>query len=211
MSRYVELHCHSSFSFLDGASSPLDLAARAAELGYPALALTDHDGLWGSMEFAVACRGAGIRPITGAELTVAINGRPFHLTLLVEDQSGYANLCRLLTEAHSRTRDGRDRRATQPMVPVEALAGRSDGLICLSGCAGRGPLASAWRDGDLARAEGLARCLAGWFGPENFRIELQRPYWRHDRARNGARSRFCGPGARGETGPGPLPPTRLRA
>ena len=68
--RYVELHCHSAFSFLDGASTPTELAAAAAELGYPALALTDHDGVWGSMEFAHACRALGVRPITGAELTV---------------------------------------------------------------------------------------------------------------------------------------------
>jgi len=184
MSRYVELHCHSSFSFLDGASSPLDLATRAAELGYPALALTDHDGVWGSMEFAVACRGTGIKPITGTELTVSLNGRLFHLTLLVENQTGYANLCRLLTEAHSHTRDGRERRAGQPSVPVGSLAGRAAGLVCLSGCAGHGPLASAWSDGDLGPAEKLARSLTDWFGRENLRIELQRPYWRHDRARN---------------------------
>jgi error-prone DNA polymerase len=184
MAPYVELHCHSSFSFLDGASSPLELATRAAEIGYPALALTDHDGVWGSMEFAVACKGAGIKPITGAELTVSLNGRFFHLTLLVENQTGYANLCRLLTEAHSHTRDGRERRAGRASVPIEALAGRSDGLVCLSGCAGRGPLVSAWRDGDLVNAQRLARGLTGWFGRESFRIELQRPYWRHDRARN---------------------------
>jgi len=67
---YVELHAHSAFSFLDGASTPLELAAAAASHGYPAFALTDHDGVWGSMEFAHACRGFGIRPITGAELTV---------------------------------------------------------------------------------------------------------------------------------------------
>ncbi|HNH85780.1 MAG TPA: PHP domain-containing protein, partial [Solirubrobacterales bacterium] len=88
MSSYVELHCHSSFSFLDGASSPLELAEKAAELGYPALALTDHDGVWGSMEFAVACKGAGIRAITGTELTVEEGGRLFHLTLLVENETG---------------------------------------------------------------------------------------------------------------------------
>ena len=66
---YVELHAHSAYSFLDGASSPAELAAAAAELGYPAMALTDHDGLWGSMEFAQACRGLGVRAITGAEVT----------------------------------------------------------------------------------------------------------------------------------------------
>jgi len=67
---YVELHCHSAFSFIDGASTPLELAAVAAELGYPTLALTDHDGLWGSMEFAQSCKDFGVRPITGAEVTV---------------------------------------------------------------------------------------------------------------------------------------------
>ena len=118
---YVELHCHSSFSFLDGASSPLELATRAAELGYPALALTDHDGIWGSMEFAVACKGAGIRAITGAEVAVEDGGRIFHLTLLVESETGYHNLCRLLTAAHARTRDSRDRRATEPRVPLAEI------------------------------------------------------------------------------------------
>ena len=67
---YVELHCHSSYSFLDGASLPEELAARAAELGYPALALTDHDGVYGSLEFAHAAKGLGVRPITGAEVTL---------------------------------------------------------------------------------------------------------------------------------------------
>jgi error-prone DNA polymerase len=67
---YVELNAHSAFSFLDGASTPTELAGAAADLGYPALALTDHDGSWGSMEFAHACKGLGVRPITGAELTV---------------------------------------------------------------------------------------------------------------------------------------------
>ena len=112
---YIELHAHSAFSFLDGASSPLELAGAAAALGYPALALTDHDGIWGSMEFAHAAKGLGLRPITGAELTVRLpsqadvdgpktpgaHGRfsahqHVHLTLLVEEERGYRNLCRLL-------------------------------------------------------------------------------------------------------------------
>ena len=181
---YVELHCHSSFSFLDGASSPLELATAAAELGYPALGLVDHDGIWGSMEFAVSCKGAGVRPITGTELTVSAAGRLFHLTLLVEDEAGYRNLCRLLTEAHAHTRDGQGRQAGQPSLPLESLAGFTEGLICLSGCARQGMVASAWAEGDLARGTGFARRLLGFFGPDNFRIELQRPFWRHDRARN---------------------------
>ena len=98
---YVELHCHSAYSFLDGASLPEELAARAAELGYEALALTDHDGVYGSLEFAQAAKDLGVRPITGAEVTLADGA---HVTLLVESSRGYANLCHILTEAHAGTR-----------------------------------------------------------------------------------------------------------
>src|SRR4051812_28080058 len=103
---YVELHAHSAYSFLDGASQPEELAARAADLGYPALALTDHDGVYGSLEFAHAAKGLGVRPITGVEVTLADGGaagaeRGSHVTLLVETSQGYANLCRLLTAAHA--------------------------------------------------------------------------------------------------------------
>src|SRR3989441_13228577 len=97
----VGLPCHSAYSFLDGASQPEELAARAAELGYEALALTDHDGVYGSLEFAHAAKAFGVRPITGAEVTLADGS---HLTLLVETTRGYANLCRLLTAAHADTR-----------------------------------------------------------------------------------------------------------
>src|SRR3954449_4613121 len=98
---YVELHCHSAYSFLDGASHPVELAGAAAELGYPALALTDHDGLHGAMELAQAAGPLGVRPITGAEVTLHDGS---HLTLLCESKEGYSNLCRLLTVAHRHTR-----------------------------------------------------------------------------------------------------------
>jgi error-prone DNA polymerase len=65
-----ELHMHSCYSFLDGASQPEELAARASELGYRALALTDHDGLYGAMAFAIACNAVDVQPITGAEVTL---------------------------------------------------------------------------------------------------------------------------------------------
>ena len=73
MSSYVELHCHSAYSFLDGASEPAELAATAADLGQEALALTDHDNVCGAMEFAHACKGVGVRPILGCELTVEVH------------------------------------------------------------------------------------------------------------------------------------------
>jgi error-prone DNA polymerase len=177
---YIELHAHSAFSFLDGASTPTELAAAAAGLGYPAFALTDHDGVWGSMEFARACDGFGVRAITGSELTVAGS---LHLTLLVEGPVGYGNLCRLLTEAHSHTRDGTGRAAGQPSVSLEQLEARAAGLVCLSGCA-RDGVGGAWERGDPAGGTTLSRRLIAAFGRDRFRIELQRPYWRHDRARN---------------------------
>src|SRR5207253_9759853 len=104
---YAELHCHSAYSFLDGASQPEELAARAAELGYEALALTDHDGVYGSLEFAQAAKHFGVRAITGAEVTLQGGA---HITLLCQNRQGYANLCRILTDSHARTRvPGRER------------------------------------------------------------------------------------------------------
>jgi len=204
---YVELHAHSAFSFLDGASTPLELAAAAAAQGYPAFALTDHDGVWGSMEFAHACRGFGIRPITGAELTVAVGprvlspigpsrqkggsppsspptGETAHLTLLVESEVGYRNLCRLLTAAHAHTRDNAQRTSTQPWATLDQVEEHAEGLVCLSGCARDGAAAGAFERGDTSAGERLARRLLAAFGRDRFRVELQRPYWRRDRARN---------------------------
>ncbi len=188
---YVELHAHSAFSFLDGASTPRELAHAAAELGYPAFALTDHDGIWGSMEFVQACKEieacgeVAIKPITGAEVTVKTGPVGcVHLTLLVEDASGYRNLCRLLTAAHAHTRDNSQRSAGQPSVTIEQVEEHAAGLVCLSGCAGTGMLAAAWERGDAAAGAEAARRLLRAFGRDRFRIELQRPFWRRDRSRN---------------------------
>jgi error-prone DNA polymerase len=191
---YVELHAHSAFSFLDGASTPAELAGAAEELGYQALALTDHDGVWGSMEFVEACKGLGVKAITGAEITVRVSppqvppprlpAEYAHLTLLVESAVGYRNLCRLLTAAHSHTRDNPQRRAGQPWVTLEQVEEHAEGLVCLSGCAGAGMVAAAWERGETAAAAAAARRLFGAFGRDRFRVELQRPYWRRDRSRN---------------------------
>jgi error-prone DNA polymerase len=171
---YVELHCHSAYSFLDGASHPEELVTRAAGLGYPSLALTDHDGVYGSLEFAHAAKHAGIRPITGAEVTIE-GGR--HITLLCESGQGYANLCRILTAAHAGTRrPGReDREPLPPAVALETVAELSEGLVCLSGCA---------RDGLALHDPGGAARLASAFGRERFFVELQRPYERGDTRRH---------------------------
>jgi error-prone DNA polymerase len=169
---YVELHAHSAYSFLDGASLPEELAARAAELGHQALALTDHDGVYGSLEFAHAAKAFGVRPITGAEVTLDEGS---HVTLLVESTRGYANLCRLLTAAHARTRDWNE--LAPPALDRTLLAELNEGLVCLSGCA---------RHGLAVRNPNGAAALAQAFGRERFFVELQRPYERGDEGRNAA-------------------------
>ena len=168
---YVELHAHSAYSFLDGASQPEELAARAAELGYEALALTDHDGVYGSLEFAHAAKAFGVRPITGTELTLEGGA---HVTLLVETPKGYANLCRLLTEAHAGTRPKEGAVPLPPALPLESLLESTDGLVCLSGCARHGL--------GIAHPNDTARIAAAF--ADRFYVELQRPYERGDARRN---------------------------
>src|SRR5437588_6097738 len=170
---FIELHAHSAYSFLDGASQPEELALRAAELGYSGLALTDHDGVYGSLEFARAAKAFGVRPITGAEVTLA-DGT--HVTLLVESAVGYANLCRLLTAAHSGTRvPGKERELLEPALRQKRLEEQNKGLVCLSGCA---------RHGLAVRNPNAAARLVQTFGRDRFFVELQRPYERGDARRN---------------------------
>jgi error-prone DNA polymerase len=168
---YTELHCHSAYSFLDGASLPEELAATALELGHQTLALTDHDGVYGSMEFAHAARGLGLRPIHGAELSLTDSR---HLTLLVATERGWRNLCRLLTLAHAHTRE-RPRDPIPPAISLEAVCAHAEGLVCLTGCAQHG-----------VHNEVDVRALRDAFGPERMRVELQRPFLATDRARNSA-------------------------
>ncbi len=159
----VDLHCHSCFSFLDGASTPRELVEQAVALGYTSLALTDHNGVYGSIEFAHAAQEAGLQAITGAEVTLEDDR---HLTLLAETPQGYANLCRLLTTAH-RTGERRF-----PLLPYAALAEHTAGLIALSGCP-RGEVPHRLARGDRAGAERAALRLREWFGADGFFLEAQ--------------------------------------
>ena len=181
---YAELHAHSAFSFLDGASLPSELAAAAVEQGYEAVALTDHNGVYGSMEFAQTARALGLRALHGAEVDVV--DAPVgpcrrdappparHVTLLVRDARGWSNLCRLLTRAHAHTRAPEGGPIVDsPRVTLADLEEHAEGLVCLSGCA---------RDG--VRDEPTMRRLLAAFGRDAFRVELQRPFQRHDRALN---------------------------
>ena len=97
MNPYVELHCHSNFSFLDGGSHPAELAMRAAELEMPALAITDRGGVYGAVRFLQACRKLGVKPIIGAALEV--DGE--EVVIIARNLRGYSNLCRLLSFAHA--------------------------------------------------------------------------------------------------------------
>jgi error-prone DNA polymerase len=171
VSKYAELHCHSAFSFLDGASLPEELVITALELGYEALALTDHNSVSGSMEFAKSAQALGLRAIHGAELDLD-DGR--HLTLLVQDKNGWSNLCRLITRAHAgtRDRDGGGQLAT-PFITLADVLEHAEGLVCLSGCYSHG-----------IDDEPTLRLLRETFGKQRLRIELQRPYLAGDRARN---------------------------
>ena len=156
---YVELHCHSAFSFLDGASLPDELVAAALERGHTTLALTDHDSVSGSMELAQAAADAGVRAIHGVEIDVTTgeNGTSLsrtdrdagmgaheassdghHLTLLVRDARGWANLCRLLTHAHAHTRVYR---SDQP-VPRREGPRRSRGSATRMSCVVEDPRVS---------------------------------------------------------------------
>jgi error-prone DNA polymerase len=192
---YTELHCHSAFSFLDGASLPAELVATALDRGHVALALTDHNTVSGSMEFAQAASSLGLKALHGAEVDLVDDGTAReqredallreeekaarwsrHVTLLVRNAAGWRNLCRLLTRAHAHTRDGTSRRRVlEPVLTIADLAEHAEGLVCLSGCADHG-----------VHDEPTARALLGVFGRDAFRIELQRPFHRDDRGRNRA-------------------------
>ncbi len=163
MTDYIELHCHSNYSLLDGASHPEELMTRAAELGMSALALTDHDAVYGAVRFVKAAGERGIKPILGAELTLHDGS---HLTLLVRNESGWANLCALITAGRHNAAKGAAR------LPDGLLEQHANGLIALSGCRrGAVPMLLAARRTVEATAQ--AQRLRDLFGAENFYLELQ--------------------------------------
>ncbi len=179
-SPYIELRTRTAFSFLEGATTPEDLADRAAELGYPAIAMGDRDGVYGHPRFYQAAKKAGVKAIVGADLTLEDNSR---LYVLVPDRERYKNLCRMLTASKCRNlrHDGPLGVEGNP-TPVYPAKGESritfddldrfgTGLICLAGGA-RSPISRALIRGDDPRA--LADRLRGIFGGDNFLIDLQR-------------------------------------
>ncbi|MBI4287320.1 MAG: DNA polymerase III subunit alpha [Chloroflexi bacterium] len=189
---YAELHCHSNFSFHDGASSIDELTASARELGYAALALTDHDNLCGAMHFARLARYLDLKAIIGAEVTLRqalrsgvsaslrqgkLLSEDSHFTLLARNRKGYSNLCRLLSYAHvsSERRD--------PQLDTDLLPARADGLVLLTGCR-NGPIPRLLAEGRLDDAREMGKQYMAWFGPENVYVELQQNLVYGDTRRN---------------------------
>ncbi len=206
---YVELHCHSGFSFLDGASHPEELILQAKEFGYPALALTDHDGLYGSMEFAQYARMHEVQPITGAEISLRACfgrtavpagapppfndfGRPIIDAALDPDEPELGHHVTLLAETPrgyanlcrliSRLRLESPRET--PRLPFDVLEapGATEGLICLTGCR-HSPLVAAL-EGSWAEGEQMAGRLLRAFGPSRLFVELQDAEAKGDGPRN---------------------------
>lgn len=167
-----ELHLHTNYSFQDGASTIGELVGRAAVLGYQSLAITDHDNLIGSVEFAKACRDTGIQPIIGCEVTLTSG---YHLTLLSESRHGYSNLCWLVSQAYQQSR-------RNPSLEPVLLDEHAEGLIALSGCR-RGEVPSLVQEGRFSEAMAVAKQYRNLFGAENYFVELQQHYDKGDQCR----------------------------
>jgi DNA polymerase-3 subunit alpha len=170
---YVPLRVFSCFTMLEGAIEPKAIAKQAKKLGFPAVALTDRNGLYAAMPFGEACMAEGVQPIIGTLLAVARPddigppGKLDWVVLLAQDEAGYHNLCRLVSAAHL------DRPIQEePHVPFDLLDGATEGLIALT-AGGEGALARLLADGQADKAEGYARKLKALF-PDRLYIELSR-------------------------------------
>ena len=175
---YAELHCHSNFSFLDGASHPEELVEEAARLGLDALAITDHDGMYGVVRFAEAAAAIGIPTIFGTELSLGLtqpqNGfadpEGTHLVVLARDAEGYARLCRALSEAHLAS--GEKGNPTYQLSRLAELHGNH--WAVLTGCR-KGTVPHALATEGPAKAARELADLVALFGRDNVFVEL----WKH--------------------------------
>jgi error-prone DNA polymerase len=172
---YAELHCHSNFSFLDGASHPEELAEEAARLGLEALALTDHDGFYGVVRFAEAARAVGVPTVFGAELSLGLtrpqNGEADpegdHLLVLARDPEGYARLASTLSTGHLAGRE----KGRPDYSGVDWAAVHGGHWLVLTGCR-KGAVPRALVDGGPAAAARELGRLVDTFGADNVVVEL---------------------------------------
>jgi error-prone DNA polymerase len=173
--QYCELHAHSCYSLLDGVPFPESLVERAAEVDMPAIALTDHDALYGAVPFFARARELGVKPLLGVELTVAGGGMlGGHLTLLAENQAGYRHLCQLVTLARAGRPKG------EAALPEELLPELAGGLICLTGCR-LGPVARPLAEQHPSQARAALERLVEIFGRTSVYVEVQRCLGRDDK------------------------------
>ena len=175
MGDFVHLHLHSEYSLLDGACRIADIPKRAREAGQSAVALTDHGVLYGAVSFYNACMAEGVKPIIGCEVYVAPKGRfektqasahPYHLVLLCENNQGYANLVKMVSQSFI------EGFYSKPRVDYELLERYHEGLFALSGCLA-GEISQALTAGDYVSARLAALRYAGIFGRDHFFIEMQ--------------------------------------
>ena len=175
---FVHLHVHSEYSLLDGLGRISHLTQRAAELGQPALALTDHGTMHGAIEFGRAARHDGVKPLLGVEAYLTQFGRPmtgrdaeldkgrYHLLLLAENMAGYHNLLQICTDAQF------DGFYYRPRIDVDYLAAHSEGLICTSGCLAA-ELPTLLKNGEERKALARLQWYRDVFGPERWYVEFQ--------------------------------------
>jgi error-prone DNA polymerase len=169
----VELHVHTAYSFGQGASLPEEYVLRAGELGYHTLAITDRNSLAGVLEYALAAKAWGIKPVVGAEISLRGSDR---ITLLAENRRGYGNLCRLITLAHAEDRE-------HPELDPAHLEAYADGLVCLTG-GHRSEVARASSQHDFGTAEAQIRDYIRCFGPNSVFLEVQNNLLPGDTQRN---------------------------
>jgi len=198
--RYVELHAASAFSFLEGASQPEDMITRAVELGMPAMALLDRNGVYGSARFHTSAKRNGVRAHVGAEVAVANFGvrltppswlphqyivEPARLPLLCESRAGYQNLCQLITQFKMW-----EQAKVEGAATWDDLEQYASGLICLTG-GEEGALAAALATGGEEAGRKVVERLVRVFGRDNVYVEVQRHYEREEEWRNQAAIRIA--------------------
>jgi DNA polymerase-3 subunit alpha len=173
---FVHLHVHTEYSLLDGVCRIDKLAESAKAMGQEAIAITDHGVMYGAVAFYKACKAAGIKPIIGCEVYVAprsmkdkvhnIDNEYSHLILLCKDETGYRNLCYLVSAAFTQGF------YVKPRIDWALLHEHSEGLICLSGCIA-GAIPRMILNGDYEGAKAKALELQELFGEDNFYLEIQ--------------------------------------
>lgn len=176
MSKFIHLHNHTHYSLLDGLTKVKDMVKKAKSYGMPALAITDHGNMYGAIEFYLACKDAGIKPIIGCEVYVAprrmqdktprIDTRPYHLVLLAKNETGYNNLIKLVTEANLRGY------YYKPRIDKELLSQHCEGLIATAACL-HGEVSRQILSGKMDKAEEAIRYYQKLFGKDDFYLEVQ--------------------------------------